>query len=120
MLQKFESDYLINKHSENSDFIFTRIDGFHILNNQLRQVGIIVSNIEIFLPRKSTMNIERKQPNAVPSFNEDTIQEASSIAILKGKSSTEDFVIIGDVHSKNRPVFNWAKHTVLMQQLSIS
>lgn len=115
MLQKFESGYLINKHSESSDFIFTRIDGFHILNNQLRQVGIIVSNIEIFLPRKSTMNIERKQPNAVPSFDKDTIQEASSIAILKGKSSTEDFVITGNVHSKNRPAFNWAKHTVLMQ-----
>lgn len=110
----------VTKIRECSDFIFTRIDGFHIPSNQLRQVGIIVTNIEIFLPRKSTMNIERKQPNAVPSFNKDTIQEASSIAILKGKLSTEDFVIICDVHSKKRPAFNWIKHTVLIQQLSIS
>ncbi|CAD1469417.1 unnamed protein product, partial [Heterotrigona itama] len=54
-----------------------RLDGFHAISNQLRHVGKTVNNIETFLPRTSTMNMERKHPMAVPSFNKDTIQKAS-------------------------------------------
>ena len=68
-----------------------------------------MNNIEIFLPRKSTMNMERKDPKAVPSFNEDTVQKTSLPVISKEKSSTDS---TGD-HFENRPAFNSAKHTVL-------
>lgn len=75
----------------------------------------MASNIEIFLPIKSAMNIETRHPNDIPNLNIDINQEASLVVISKGRPS----IIIGDVHPKNRPPLSWAKHTVLSERLLV-
>lgn len=103
------------EHLDHSCLWLTRIDLPNNVKNQLQSVGNMVANMASFRPAKSTTNIEIKHPKAIPNLNNDTIQEASSLVILKVESSAINFGIIGDVHPSNIPTVKWAKLAIFVQ-----